>query len=387
MKNITIRWEKSKGSYVDDQFTNTYCLDLLNHYSSLPLGYNHPIFKTKGFLNEVQTVVAHKISMPVYKCSEFESFMQEFIPFAMRQFSYTHFTCTGSLAVEVAIKAAWYHTGLKNILTFDESFHGLNGLGNFTTSREPYLNDRLDGVPNADWNIKMPVDINALDFLTLLNKHYPAAVLIEPIQCTAGDIYIKPETLQMIAEACRQMKVPLIFDEIQTGFGSTGKVWYFEHLGIHPDMVVFGKKAQVSGVIMGAKYAKIFEHLEKLNVTFNGDLLDMIRCKYIIRAIEQEKLLHNIATMGSVFVERLKQIPYLQNVRGIGSLVAFDLNDTESRDLFCDTLRKNSVISNPTASNSVRLRLPLNIKTAHIDFAISAIEKSILQLKTTSPLT
>ncbi len=201
-----------------------------------------------------------------------------------------------------------------------------------------------------------------------------AALLVEPIQSTYGDNYYPPEFFTEVRQLCDKHGICLIFDEIQTGFGATGAMWYFEHAGIQPDIVAFGKKAQTSGVMVKSNFGTTFKTPIRLEVTWDGNLCDMVRSKYILRAYEQYKILDNVRARGRQIVEGLSTIPSLLRVRGLGNLVAFDF-DSEARcnDFFKKCVAKR-FMCNKTRDISVRLRPNLNVSAEEVERAIAIIK-------------
>ena len=138
----------------------------------------------------------------------------------------------------------------------------------------------------------------------------------------------------------------------------------------------FGKKSQVSGIMVKDTHSKVFEVPKRLSVTFDGDLVDMIRCKYIIRAIENDNLLDNVNKMGKYFANKLAQFDQIKNIRQTGLLIAFDFEDKSERDTFYKNLYKNGMICNPTRDKSIRLRPNLNVTKQEINDALNKISKS-----------
>ena len=119
------------------------------------------------------------------------------------------------------------------------------------------------------------------------------AVIVEPIQCTSGDIYLDTEELLELRNLCRAQDICFIVDEIQTGFGVTGKMWYSDQIGMDPDVLVFGKKAQICGIVAKEKYNEcITTPLRKLDVTFDGELIDAVRATYVLQSYEKYDLLN-----------------------------------------------------------------------------------------------
>ena len=169
-----------------------------------------------------------------------------------------------------------------------------------------------------------------------------AAVIVEPIQCTAGDIYLDQEKLRKLQVLCNNNDVCFIVDEVQTGFGSTGEMWYSDKIGLHPDILIFGKKSQICGIMVNDKYAEaIKSQYRKLQVTFDGDLLDVVRAQYILKAIQEYDLMGAVEANSVIFEKELS--PLFLNYRSSGHLIAFDFEDQKERDYFVSRAYENNL--------------------------------------------
>jgi len=380
--NIKINFDKSKGSYVYDKTTDKYYLDFMGMYSSLPLGYNHPIFD-KSFEEEIKRVSKLKIVNCEMLTDEYKSFYEHFKKFTSREgYSNYAFTCTGALANEAAVKAAMWHKGPTDkgyIISIKNSFHGINSVGNLITTRFPGVDLRQGKIPGIGVWPQVDSIQHAIKYINSFwrNTSNIHGVIIEPIQSTYGDNYLLKEDLLKLRTLCTEKNIPLIFDEVQTGFGVTGKVWYCDHLGIEPDIITFGKKSQVSGIMVKDTHNTVFDVPKRLSVTFDGDLVDMVRCKYIIKSIQKDNLLGNVKKMGDILFRGLKGIQQLKNVRHVGLLLAFDFDTKIQRDNFIKKIYKNGMICNPTGDLTVRLRPNLNISQQEIYKALEIINLSL----------
>jgi L-lysine 6-transaminase len=383
--NILVDLEKSSGSYVYDINTKRYYLDFFGMYSSLPLGYNHSCFNTRDFKKDIEIVSKVKVTNCEMSTPQLNSFVDKFSNFAIPEdFSALHFSCTGGLAVEAGIKAAFYHKSrgksIKHLkcASLSNGFHGITSYGNFLTERRGPAGKRLSGFPDIGWP-KFSTH-EELEGLLKFDKDI-GAVILEPIQCTFGDIHISSEFLNKIRKITLKYNVPLIFDEVQTGFCSTGTVWYFQKLSWSPDIVIFGKKSQVCGIFVKNNFDQIFEKSQagRMCITFDGDLVDMVRCSHIIDTIQRDNLLTNVLERESQFREELSCIKKIENIRSSGLLFAFDLPDTNSRDTFVKNLRNIGMICNPTSERSVRLRPSLCVSSRDISQASSLIKEAIYE--------
>ena len=307
---------------------------------------------------------------------EFDSLFSKFAGKGIYQ--HFHYSCTGALAVEAAIKTCIeykkYHQ--PNILSFHNSFHGINSYGGFVTSRFAGADKRLSGLPKA-YSIKSELEIDKI--INVLKTNDITCVLVEPIQCSAGDIHHKKEFFQHLRKICNEYDVPLVFDEIQIGFGGTGKLWYYEHLEIEPDIVIFGKKTQLSGIMVKEKFSSIFKPSRsvRLEVTWDGDVSDMVRCKYIIKAYEKYNILENVSARSKQLIKGLSKIDKILNLRNCGLIIGFDLQNQSNRDILVNNLFNNGLICNKTGTKSIRLRPNLNLSKEEADKALEIIKGTI----------
>ncbi len=400
MFKIKIDFDRSHDSYLYDKNRQKYFLDFFGLYATLPLGYNHPIFKTSEFIEEYTRIAGVKVPNGEMISDEADEFDEEFSGHpSMKPFEYFHFNCTGALAIESAIKVAIDHKGISKpvVISLKESFHGINSYGGFVTDRFVPVKARLDGFPEMGWpKIHNPkivysetgdidqsktqegLDIFKKEFDGYINQHgveNVVALLVEPIQSTSGDNYFPMEFFKLIRGLCDQHNICLIFDEIQTGFGGTGKMWYFEHTPIIPDIVVFGKKTQSSGIMVAKKFDKLFKTPIRLEVTWDGNLQDMVRCKYILRAYEQYKIFDNIRERNKQLVAGLKEIDVLKNVRATGLLVAFDFDSPKVRGDIFDKIFEKRMLCNKTKDKSIRLRPNLNVSEEEVREALNIIKE------------
>jgi len=375
---INIDFEKSHGMYLYDRNTNRELLDFFGMYASLPLGYNHPIYKTPEFIDEYLRVSSLKINNCEFISNETLEFDSMFTKYAgIGIYKHIHYSCTGALAVEAAIKTCIHYKKFHEpkILSFHNSFHGINSYGGFVTSRFPGADKRLNGYPEI-FSIKIEPNLQKVE--DSLKNNDITCLLVEPIQCSAGDIHYDKIFFKELRKLCDKYSVPLVFDEIQIGFGATGKLWFFQHVDIIPDIVIFGKKTQLSGIMVRDEFSKIFSQEEsiRLEVTWDGDISDMIRCKYIIKAYKEYDILNNVVKMSKLLMSELSEMSELINLRNCGLIFGFDLQNEKFRDIIIDNLYCNGLICNKTGKNSIRLRPSLNLTEENIKHGISIFKSS-----------
>jgi len=283
--------------------------------------------------------------------------------------------------------------GYDRIISFKRSFHGINGYGGMYTDRFEPVNQRLKGFPGSKWK---PFESPVVEYVdgsvaideprvskvlfdienVLHSTNNVCGILIEPIQCTFGDRYYPELFFSGIRKIATKFDVPLIFDEIQVGFGSTGKLWYFEHTSIEPDILVFGKKTQLSGIAVREKFSAIFKNAIRLEVTWDADIMDMIRCKYIIQAYEDNNVLENVNHMAKRLRTGLLKIPGIINLRNTGLMFAFDFAEGDQRDKFLRSVLENGMLCNPTRKRTIRLRPNLFVSKDEVDLSLSIMESA-----------
>ncbi len=178
----------------------------------------------------------------------------------------------------------------------------------------------------------------------------------------------------------------LIFDEVQTGMGATGTMWAYQQLGVTPDLVCFGKKTQVCGVMSTTRIDgvenNVFHRSSRINSTWGGNLVDMVRCARYLQIIEEDGLVANAARVGTLFLDRLQDLagefPGLSNVRGRGLMIALDLPDGEERDAVRTKCWEEGLAILPCGPRSLRFRPALIFRDEDVERAV-AILRGVLQ--------
>ena len=384
---LKIDLEKSHGSYLYDSNSQSEFLDFFGMYSALTFGYNHEMTKDESYQKDILRASTVKVTNCEMLTEEYEDFVREFSNFAVPDnFSSLHLACTGGLAVEGGIKAALYHSSKKRgiprdscVVSFCGGFHGITSYGNFTTDRFGPAERRLSGFPDLGW----PKIQNLSELQDLIDSGKNiGGVIIEPIQCTVGDNCFSDEFLTELRKITQDNDIPLIFDEVQTGFCSSGSVWYFQRLDWTPDIIIFGKKSQVSGFFVKKEFDSIFDSTQagRLCITFDGDLVDLVRCTHVIKYIQQHSILDNINARAVQFREGLSAFP-IKNIRNAGLLFCWDFNSADERDKFVSKLRANRMLCNPTGEKSIRMRPCLTVTAEEITIGIDLIKKTLLELR------
>ena len=415
---MVIDLEQSRGSRLVDAATGRSFIDCYSFYASMPIGFNHPRFALPDAESELLAASKIKVANPDVYSVAYAEFVRAFsevmgLPPLERYF----FIDGGALAVENALKAAMDWKVRKNlaagrgergteILHFIGAFHGRSGYTLSLTNTEPRKTDLFAKFPwprvlNPFVDFSLPEcdrEANVIEkekrseaqILGYLDErpHDVAAILIEPIQGEGGDNHFRGEWLRTLRRICDERDVLLIFDEVQCGMVVTGRKWRCEHFGVLPDLLVFGKKAQVCGVMAGPRLDEVADNVFRLpgriSSTWGGNYCDFVRSKFLLRIIEEEHLIENAADKGAEFLNALQEIarrnPVMTAVRGSGLLLAFDLPDREARDRFWNGAFDLGLLVLRCGERSIRLRPVLDVDEETIQAAANIIESEARRL-------
>lgn len=411
--------EKSRGTLLLEARTGKPFIDFFTCFASMPIGMNHPKMMDEDFINYIGRIAVNKISNSDIYTDAMATFVKTFFEYAVPEyFKYSFFIEGGALAVTNALKVAFdwkvqknfrkgYHreVGTK-VLHFREAFHGREGYTMSLTNTDPV---KIKYFPKFDWprvtNPKITFPLNdenlekviklerqSLDEIKKAFKDNPddiAAIIIEPIQGEGGDNHFRPEFLQQLRVIADENDAMLIFDEVQTGVGLTGTMWAHEQLGAKPDILCFGKKMQVCGIIVTNRVdeveTNVFKVSSRINSTWGGNLVDMVRATRYLEIIHEEKLVENAAQRGKELIDKLYELrnefpQFISNVRGRGLFIAFDFDTPENRTRFTRQCFDEGLIILPCGEKSVRFRPPLNLTSDQIDQGLEVIRKVMKNL-------
>ena len=404
--------EKSHGSWLVDGRTGKEHLDFYTCFASWPIGYNHPRMAEPDFRAELDVAAANNpANSDVYTVS-MARFVEAFSTRATPpEYPYNFWVAGGALAVENAMKTAfdWKARKLGSrsytearddlvILHFKAAFHGRTGYTLSVTNTDPL---KIAWFPKFQWpRVHNPAiefdarggianDVAAEERRALAEidaafecyKDRIAGILIEPIQGEGGDNHFRTEFMAALRRIADERECLLLFDEVQTGFFGTGKPWMWQHHGVAPDVVAFGKKTQVCGIYASRRLDEVeghvFQKSGRINSTWGGNLVDMVRCRQMLEIILGEKLDANIARQGQALIDGLRDLARergeFTNVRGVGSLVAFTLESPEARDAMMKRLAAQGVLALKSGPRAIRFRLPLVITDDEVAIALERI--------------
>ena len=374
----------SSGSWIVDTEGKKY-LDCYSQFASQPLGWNHEALLDAG--HKLGDVAMHKLANSDMYSREYADFVEKFSEITP-DFKYYFFIDGGALGVENALKAAfdwkakklgYSHTvDINNLDVFHltNAFHGRTGYTLSLTNTTP---EKTALFPKFKWTTVEPDWRNIKD---RMHKEV-AAIIIEPIQGEGGDNHFPPKFFTNLRRIADENDCMLIFDEVQTGMGTTGKMWAYEHFGVVPDMMCFGKKSQVCGFCSTERIdeveSNVFHTSGRINSTWGGNIVDMARFNHIVDAIQKYDLVNNAQEVGKHFLWNLRSLPVIDNVRGRGLMVAFDFSEEYVRDLAMAMLSKN-MLALKCGKKSIRLRPPLTFSIQDADTACSFIREAITEL-------
>ncbi len=421
--------DKSYGNYIVDKVTGKKYLDCFSFIASNPIGHNHPKLKDNDFERKLLKIAKTNPSNSDILTEEYVDFLETFNRIAVpREFKYKFFISGGALAVENALKASfdWKYKLLQHkqysnirendlvILHFKHAFHGRSGYTlSLTNTADPR---KYDLFPKFDWpriNIPDTIEFEArgqeciLKFNQDINKEIAkytitnefwrdnnriAAVIVEPIQGEGGDRHFPKEIHHILRKVCDDNDIILIYDEVQTGLGLSGKTWAYQNYGIVPDIISFGKKMQVCGILATERFDLVENHVFKeksrLNSTWGGSLTDMVRAQRYLEIIEEDNLIENARDVGAFFLSYFNKVisqdkllnDKIQNIRGIGLMISFDIAETNKRTEFINLCFDNKLFVLPCGEKSIRLRPSLTFSCVDSLRAISIIRKCLHKL-------
>ncbi len=408
---LVLDLEKSRGAFAHDAKSGREYLDLTSFYASNALGFNHPGLRDEETRARLLTAATTKVGNPDF----FTTYMAEFVETLSRtaapaELPHYFFVEGGALAVENAMKTAFDWKVRKNlaagraaqgtqILHFTNAFHGRSGYTLSVTNTDPVKTAHF---PKFDWPrvpgpaITFPVDasaceraetesLNAIERAFAERPHAIAAILIEPIQGEGGDNHFRGEFLRALRRLADQHEALLIFDEVQSGVGITGKWWCCQHFDVLPDIIAFAKKLQVGGILVSRRIDdvdSVFKIPGRISSTWGGALVDMVRGTRILEVIEQDRLLENASARGDELMAGLHRLgarfPHLlSNLRGRGLMCAVDVDSPERRAKLLEQTFAQELLVLACGTRGVRFRPPLSVGAEIVAEGLSRFERAL----------
>lgn len=409
--------KKSKGCRIYDSLHDKHLLDCFSFFATAPIGCNHPKVSNPEFKKIIGEIAIENPTNSDIYTTEMAEFVETFGKLAVPDnFKHLFFIAGGALAVENALKTSFDWKIRKNIengksktlggqiIHFKEAFHGRTG---YTLSMTNTFNqNKIKYFTKFDWpritnpKITFPLNkentekvvelerraINEIEKAISDNPDDIAALIIEPIQGEGGDNHFRKEFFHNLRKICDENEIMFILDEVQTGVGLTGSMWAYQNFDFSPDIVAFGKKTQVCGIMANSRVDDIKENVfnvsSRLNSTWGGNLVDMVRCKKYLEIIEEENLIKNAEIQGLRLRKGLEDIQQkypdiVSNARGLGLMCAFDLPNPEKRDEIKNKIYNNGLIVVGCGEKTIRFRPPLIISEEEVDEALNIVDKSL----------
>jgi L-lysine 6-transaminase len=416
--DMTLDLKESEGSFLYDSKHKKKLLDFFTFVASNPLGMNHPKLNNDEFIKKIGKVAITKPSLSDVYLKEQAEFVETFFKIAVPSyFKYAFFIEGGALAVENALKTAFDWKVRKNfakgykeekgtqIIHFQHAFHGRTGYTLSLTNTDP---NKINYFPKFKWprilNPKVSFPLNdeniaeaikseniAIDQIKqaiINNKDDIAGLIIEIIQGEGGDNYFRKEFFTQLREICDENEILFIADEVQTGIGLTGKWWAHQHY-VQPDIISFGKKTQVCGILATSRVDDIDENVfrkpGRINSTWGGNIVDMFRFKRILEIIEEDDLIKNAEVTGNYLQTKIQELyvkypDKISNPRGLGLFCAFDAKNGALRDGITKNSIKNGLMILGCGDRTIRFRPTLCVTKNEIDLGIDILDKVIEEL-------
>ncbi len=400
--------DESRGSTLVDARDGTEYLDLFTFFASSALGMNHPALTTDEALTELGHVAVNKPSNSDVYTVPMARFVETFARvLGDPALPHLFFIDGGGLAVENALKIAFDWKSRWNeahgidadlgtkVLHLERAFHGRTGYTMSLTNTDP---NKVARFPKFDWpripspSINGNADVEAAEREALAaartafedNPHDIACFIMEPIQGEGGDNHFRPQFLQAMQQLCREFDALFVIDEVQTGVGMTGTAWAYQQMGVQPDVVAFGKKAQVCGVMAGGRVDEVPDNVfvvgSRINSTWGGNLTDMVRARRIFEIIEADALIERARFLGAHLLHELtglaEKYDIVCDVRGMGLMCAITLPSADVRDAIITKLREDEhVMMLGCGVAGLRVRPALTISIEELDRGIAALDR------------
>jgi L-lysine 6-transaminase len=408
----------SRGSHLVDERSGERYLDLFTFFASNALGMNHPaLAEDQDFLADLLDAARNKPSNSDIYTVAMARFVETFDRvLGDPALPHLFFVEGGALAVENALKVAFDWKSRWNeargidpalgtkVLHLRDAFHGRSGYTLSLTNTDPVKVERFPKfawpripspylTPERDVVEREREALAAARAAFAQHPHDIACFIMEPIQGEAGDHHFRPQFMQAMQALCHRHDALFVLDEVQTGCGLTGTAWAYQQLGVQPDVVAFGKKTQVCGVMAGGRVDEVpdnvFRVSSRINSTWGGSLVDMVRARRILEVVESEHLFERAAVSGAYLMELLRDLAsshsMVTNVRGRGLMCAFSLPGKGTRDTVIAALRDDErVLMLGCGTRSIRFRPPLTVTLDDLSAGVAAISRVITTLEATA---
>jgi L-lysine 6-transaminase len=429
--DVVLDMEKTRGPWVVDARGGRTYVDFFSYIASVPLGLNHPKMMSEEVIRYLGRLAVNKPTNSDVYTTAMAEFVDTFFRVAVPSYlPHSFYTEGGSVAVENTLKAAFDWKVQKNmsrgytpergyadghghkVIHFKHCFHGRTGYSlSLTDSHDPA---KTRWFPKFEWprvtspaatfplegeNLARTIElerraVREIEEALARYKDDIACLIIEPIQGEGGDNHFRPEFHRELRRLADEREFLLIYDEVQTGLGPTGEWWAHQNYGIMPDIISFGKKTQVCGILCGRRIEEnehhVFNTPSRLNSTWGGNLVDMARSRLYLEIMEEENILENVRREGAHLLSRLHEMAgemegVVGNVRGRGLMCAFDLGPQIDRAAFLREALRLGVIILPCGTRSIRFRPALNIDREALDEGLARVRSALKAVYKSGP--
>ena len=415
--HIILDLRRSCGSWIVDAETGDRYLDLYSFFASSPLGINPPgVTGDPEFMALLAEAAANKPTNPDIYTAHYADFVDTFAR-VMGDPALPHlfFVEGGAPAVENALKVAFDWKSRWNeahgldpsrgtrVLHLREAFHGRSGYTMSLTNTDPvktaryptFAWPRIDNpyvraaIPAAEQRERELAALAQAQEAFAAHPHDIACAIVEPIQGEGGDHHFRPEFLQELQQLCHAHDALFVVDEVQTGCGLTGTAWAYQQLGLTPDVVAFGKKTQVCGVMAGGRVDEVPDNVfavsSRINSTWGGGLTDMVRARRMLEVVATDGLIPRAGALGRRLLTMLRNLaehhPAVTDPRGRGLMCAVTLESRELRDDVIERMRTDErVLVLGCGTRSLRFRPALTVTEQELTAGVAALDRVLAGL-------
>jgi len=368
--DVYSRWAiepvKGNGCRIYDKDGTEY-LDFYGGHAVISIGHSHPYY--------VAALTKQLQQIGFYSNAVLNSLQDEYAEKLGRMSGYDDYSLfmvnSGAEANENALKLASFYNGRKKVVSFRKAFHGRTFAAVEVTDNPKYLApfNETGNVCFLPFN-----DIEAVSEL-LLNQNDISCVIIEGIQGIGGIQVPEPKFLQEVSRLCKKTGTVLILDEIQSGYGRTGKFFAHQYAGIRPDIITIAKGMGNGFPVSGVLISPMFKAVpEQLGTTFGGNFLACAAANAVIDVMQAENLIENAAVVGNYLIGELKKLPQIKEVRGYGLMIGLEF-ETPIKDMRNRLLFEEKVFTGVTGSNVFRLLPPLCVNREEADEFLKRFKK------------